>query len=516
MQQIVIQNIQLSHIQPSPYQPRQHFDEQRLEDLAQNIQTYGLIHSILVREKDSRYELMVGERRVRAAKLLGWDTIRAEIRNVSDPIARGIVLSENLKRDDLTAIEQIEAIALWIDNTLCQDNAYQELQAPSRFHLDTTLKPELRKIAFLLMKLNSDERHHTTYLANKFISKVKSAFTDLPERIDWQSFYINDLQPYSKMDEEVKQIAVTKKLNKSQTKALQKLKKESQKIFQQVKDTGKLKVENEHFRQEEVDIQEISSREIEKKTKEIRWQNHREQERQQLELVTHVIHTELKPVVHVQPGDWWQLKNHLLFCGDTSNPEFLSHLPKSIPFAFADPPYNADAAEWDNNFNWKHDYLSEKVSVVAVTPGIVSIFDFAKMTKMPYVWSLACWIANGMTRGAMGFGNWIYVALFSYNSIHRDAQDFVKVTIKTSETEETDHKGRKPTELLRYLILLYSQKGDTIIDPFLGSGTTLLVAEALHRKCIGGDLNPVFCQEIINRWELLTRSKAIKVENPCK
>jgi len=214
-----------------------------------------------------------------------------------------------------------------------------------------------------------------------------------------------------------------------------------------------------------------------------------------------------RPAIEVQPGEWWQLGRHLLFCGDTSSREFIDRMP-SVPFAFADPPYNAGVAGWDEGFEWRHDWLIEKAQVVAVTPGISSIFDFARITKMPYKWSVACWIDNGMTRGALGFGNWIYAAIFSEGSLHRNAQDFVRVSIKANESDNTVHKGRKPSEFIAWLIGLFTKQGDSVIDPFLGSGTTLLVAESMGRICYGGEINPEFCAEIIARWETMTGLRA--------
>lgn len=215
----------------------------------------------------------------------------------------------------------------------------------------------------------------------------------------------------------------------------------------------------------------------------------------------------LKRSVQVSPGEWWQLGRHVLFCGDTSTEEFVSRIPK-VPFAFADPPYNAGVAGWDEGFEWRHDWLIKKAQVVAVTPGISSIFDFARITKMPYKWSVACWIDNGMTRGALGFGNWIYAAIFSDSSLHRNAQDFVRVSIKANESDNTVHKGRKPSEFIAWLIGLFTKQGDSVIDPFLGSGTTLLVAESMGRICYGGEINPEFCAEIIARWESMTGLRA--------
>jgi len=207
-------------------------------------------------------------------------------------------------------------------------------------------------------------------------------------------------------------------------------------------------------------------------------------------------------------GEWWLLGRHRLYCGDTSKDAFKKQLT-TCAFAFADPPYNADVAEWDNDFNWQHNYLSNHAGIVAVTPGIVSIQEFMKVTTMPYVWSVAGIITNGMTRGAVGFGNWIYTALFSTKKVFRNSQDIISCAIKTSESKETTHKGRKPSEFLALLFDKFTKEGDTIIDPFLGSGQTLLVCETSNRICIGGEMSPEFCADIISRWESLTKEVAI-------
>lgn len=210
-------------------------------------------------------------------------------------------------------------------------------------------------------------------------------------------------------------------------------------------------------------------------------------------------------------GEWWRLGDHLLFCGDSASEEFKQSLSDAA-LAFADPPYNASVAEWDHNFYWSHDYLADATDVVAVTPGIGSLRDFLRITEMPYRWSVAGFISNGMTRGAVGYGNWIYAAIFSYHSVYRQSQDAVRFSISTSESSETRHKGRKPGELMSYIVETFSEEGETVIDPFLGSGQTLLACERLGRKCVGAEIEPRFCAEIIHRWESLSGSKAQRVE----
>lgn len=205
----------------------------------------------------------------------------------------------------------------------------------------------------------------------------------------------------------------------------------------------------------------------------------------------------------VGPGQWWKLGEHRLFCGDSSSEEFTNNLTK-VPLAFADPPYNAGVAHWDHGFGWAHDYLIDTSDVVVVTPGIASIADFFKVTKMPYVWSVAGFISNGMTRGAVGYGNWVYAAVFSWGSVYRQAQDAVRFPIETSTTEETSHKGRKPHYLMAHIVDTFSKKRETVVDPFLGSGATLFACEELERRCVGAEIEPEYCEDILRRFHKKT------------
>jgi ParB-like chromosome segregation protein Spo0J len=196
-------------------------------------------------------------------------------------------------------------------------------------------------------------------------------------------------------------------------------------------------------------------------------------------------------------GQWWRLGKHLMFCGDSTSPEFRERATGAL--VFADPPYNAGKADWDHGFMWDHDWLTDAAPVVAVTPGISAIADFYRVTQMPYKWSIAAWIDNGMTRGALGFGNWIYVGLFSkQDSIYRNSQDHLKVSIGASPA--TEHPSPKPAELLMELLGLLTEHGDTVIDPFLGSGATLFAAEQSGRVCIGAEIEPAYCTEILARF----------------
>ena len=105
-----VQELRIDHIIPNRYQPRKTFSEGELSELADSIKENGLIQPILVRRRgDGIYELIAGERRLRAAKLAGLTNIRAIIRNSSDEQAMELSLVENLQRQDLNPIEAARA-----------------------------------------------------------------------------------------------------------------------------------------------------------------------------------------------------------------------------------------------------------------------------------------------------------------------------------------------------------------------------------------------------------------------
>jgi len=112
-------------IDPSPYQHRRHFDGNKLRKLAVSIQRGGLIEPIVVRSAGKSYELIAGERRFRAVRgFTEMETIQAQIVIAGDLQARRISAAENLQREDLSAIETIEAVVEIVDAELMEDIQY--------------------------------------------------------------------------------------------------------------------------------------------------------------------------------------------------------------------------------------------------------------------------------------------------------------------------------------------------------------------------------------------------------
>lgn len=106
-----IVEINLDELRPNPYQPRKNFDEAALKELSDSIKEHGVFQPIIVKKSIKGYEIIAGERRVRASKMAGRTTIPAIIRAFTDEQMMEIGLLENLQREDLSAIEEAEAYA---------------------------------------------------------------------------------------------------------------------------------------------------------------------------------------------------------------------------------------------------------------------------------------------------------------------------------------------------------------------------------------------------------------------
>jgi ParB family transcriptional regulator, chromosome partitioning protein len=103
------QFVDIDLIEPSPYQPRTHFREEALAELAQSIRVSGIIQPLVLRRIGSRYQLLAGERRWRAAQRAGLSRVPAVVREVTDEAALEITLVENIQREDLNPIEEARA-----------------------------------------------------------------------------------------------------------------------------------------------------------------------------------------------------------------------------------------------------------------------------------------------------------------------------------------------------------------------------------------------------------------------
>jgi ParB family chromosome partitioning protein len=107
--------LDIDRIQRGKYQPRQHFDQQSLQELADSIRSQGIVQPIVVRPEGSHFELVAGERRWRAAQIAGLQKIPAVIRELDSKSAAAIALIENIQREDLNPLEEAQAFIRLIE-----------------------------------------------------------------------------------------------------------------------------------------------------------------------------------------------------------------------------------------------------------------------------------------------------------------------------------------------------------------------------------------------------------------
>ena len=234
--QAKLENILLHHIEPSPYQKRKYFDEEKLKELAASIENDGLIEPIIARPKDDRFELIAGERRFRAVKqYTSFETIQAKIIHVNDLQARRISAAENIQREDFSAIERIEAIVEIIDAHLIENNEYNAMGNSPDLRVYTLLT----KLHSVCVRQNrkSTISENALLQFNKFVKLVENIFKKLPKRLEWQSFYIHDLPLIIDICDDIRDISLKNQLNKSQIKTLIDVKKNSPDTYQQIVNT---------------------------------------------------------------------------------------------------------------------------------------------------------------------------------------------------------------------------------------------------------------------------------------
>jgi ParB family chromosome partitioning protein len=123
-----VRQLRLDSIRPNPYQPRTVWDEQELEQLADSIKANGVIQPVIVRPAGEGFELIAGERRVRAAEIAGLDTIPAIVRHATDEEMLELALVENIHRTNLNPIERAHAYQRFVSEfSLTQSEAAQRL-----------------------------------------------------------------------------------------------------------------------------------------------------------------------------------------------------------------------------------------------------------------------------------------------------------------------------------------------------------------------------------------------------
>lgn len=136
-----LNEISINDIVPNPNQPRKHFDETALNELASSIKVHGIIQPIVLNEaEDGKYMIIAGERRWRAAKIAGLETVPAYVRRFTEKQVKEISIIENLQREDLNPIEAAKAIKQLMEEYKLTQEAVSERIGKSRSVIANTVR----------------------------------------------------------------------------------------------------------------------------------------------------------------------------------------------------------------------------------------------------------------------------------------------------------------------------------------------------------------------------------------
>lgn len=243
--------------------------------------------------------------------------------------------------------------------------------------------------------------------------------------------------------------------------------------------------------------------------------------------------------VKIETGQLWMLGNNKLLCGDANDPNSYKRLlgEDKADCVWTDPPYGvayvgktADALTIEN----------DNLSIPEMAAFLTSIFDLVvDATKPGAAWYVAAphgrvglafsqaldsldvwrhslvWVKNTLVMGRADYHYKHEVIYYGWTpgGPHKWTGDRKQDTLfhfdKPARSEE--HPTMKPVALIAAMIANSTAPDDVILDPFIGSGSTLLAAEQLGRRCYGIDIEPKYCAATITRWQNLTGEKAVLI-----
>lgn len=236
---------------------------------------------------------------------------------------------------------------------------------------------------------------------------------------------------------------------------------------------------------------------------------------------------ESEPVTKI--GDVWQLGRHSLMCGDSTDAETVSKLMngEKADLVFTDPPYGYEYQSNMRTKSEKFDVLKNDDKILDFMPTIKSVVDgfvFVCTTwKVLDKWlplfqkyfeltNMIIWDKGGGGMGDLShtFSTDYEIILCANNGKELTGKRIGSVwNITKDNANDYVHATQKPVKLAATAIESTTKTGDTVLDVFGGSGSTLMACEQLDRKCRMMELDPKYCDVIIKRWETLTGEKAV-------
>jgi len=251
-----------------------------------------------------------------------------------------------------------------------------------------------------------------------------------------------------------------------------------------------------------------------------------------------------KSLNSIKQGDAFILGEHLLICGDARDKKMLAGFlnEKKIKSVIIDPPYGCAVVESKENFQTLkknkpiandqlqsdgeyRKFTSDWIEVVKPYLARKNSFYIFNADKMVFALregmrdadvkfgQLLIWVKTHAVVGRMDYAPQHELIIYGWYGVHEFLKPKDKSVIVFPKPNKSPyHPTTKPIGLIRRLILNSTNIGDIVYDGFLGSGTALLACEQTKRVCIGVELDPEYCQTIINRFEKLTGLTAQRYE----
>jgi len=235
-----------------------------------------------------------------------------------------------------------------------------------------------------------------------------------------------------------------------------------------------------------------------------------------------------------KPSDLWRLGEHRLLCGDSTKAEDVERVMggEKAAAVMSDPPYGVDYVGKTKDALVVHndgadglaDLLDRSLGnafehclpggawYIAAPPG-PPFADFATALGSRGIWrQTIVWVKDSMVLGRSDY-HYRHEAVFygwKPGAAHKELPDRKQTTVWEIPRPKAsrEHPTMKPVAIYERMINNSTSVGSLILDPFLGSGTTLIAAEQLGRKCYGIEISPAYCDVIVERWEKLTGKKA--------
>ena len=196
-----IKQINLSEIRSNPYQPRTYFNEDALNELAESIKIHGVVEPIIVKKSIKGYEIVAGERRTKASRIAGLETIPAVVKDFTDQEMMDIAILENIQREDLSPLELAEGFKKYIETTGMNQDEVAKKFGKSRSYITNALGL-LNLPTPVKEKINNKEisASHARVLS-KFDDE--NVINELADKVAKEKISVRELELISSTDESI-------------------------------------------------------------------------------------------------------------------------------------------------------------------------------------------------------------------------------------------------------------------------------------------------------------------------